>query len=300
MVRLPPTRTRAARPLGAALLPVVLAWSLATILPGAAHAQAAWETTEVAVDLYKFRWQNHNGIFLVTDDGVLAVDPINVDAARRMASDIRRVAPGAALAAIVYSHSDADHATGAQALMDEMGQADVPIIAHERAVAPILERADPAQPLPTVTFAERMEVRLGGREVELHYLGRGHTDNMIVPYFADAGVAFAVDFVANDRMGYQDLPGWYFPDFFDAVSGLLRLPFDTIVFGHGPDGDRASIQRQIAYYDDLTAAVRDALARGWSEDQAAGEIRLAQYSDWDQYETWFPLNVRGVYRWLAR
>ena len=28
--------------------------------------------------------------------------------------------------------------------------------------------------------------------------------------------------------------------------------------GHGPDGDRASIQRQVAYYDDLRAAVRRA------------------------------------------
>jgi glyoxylase-like metal-dependent hydrolase (beta-lactamase superfamily II) len=262
-------------------------------------AQAPYETTEVALDLYRFRWQSHNGMFLVTDDGVLVVDPIGVDAARQMAAEIRTVAPGAPLAAIVYSHSDADHSTGARALMEEMGQS-VPIIAHERAVTPIRERSDPDQPLPTVTFAERMEFRLGSREIELHYLGPGHTDNMIVPFFPDAGVAFAVDFVANDRMGYRDLPGWHFPEFFDAVSGLLTIPFDTIVFGHGPDGDRASIQRQIAYYDDLTSAVRDALARGWSEDQAAGEIRLDAYSDWDEYGEWFPMNVRGVYRWLAR
>ena len=53
-------------------------------------------------------------------------------------------------------------------------------------------------------------------------------------------------------------------------------------------------------WGDLTAAVRDALARGWSEEQAAGEIHLEAYSHWDQYETWFPMNVRGVYRWLAR
>jgi glyoxylase-like metal-dependent hydrolase (beta-lactamase superfamily II) len=123
---------------------------------------------------------------------------------------------------------------------------------------------------------------------------------MIVPFIADAGVAFAVDFVAHDRMGYQDLPGWYFPDFFQTVGNLLAIPFDTIVFGHGPNGDRASIHRQIQYYDDLQWAVRDALDRGWTEDQAAGEIRLDQYAEWDQYETWFPMNVRGVYRWLAR
>ncbi len=296
------TASAGARPRGARLVLALLGVSVfgAEAHTSAVLAQTPYETTEVALDLYRFRWQNHNGMFLVTDAGVLVVDPIGVEAARQMAAEIRRVAPGQPLAAIVYSHSDADHATGARALMEEMDQAGVPIIAHELAVPPIRERSDPEQPLPTVTFAERMELRLGGREIELHYLGRGHTDNMIVPYFRDAGVAFAVDFVANDRMGYQDLPGWYFPDFFDAVSGLLGIPFDTIVFGHGPNGDRASILRQIAYYDDLTAAVRDALARGWSEDQAAGEIQLQAYSHWDQYEAWFPTNVRGVYRWLAR
>jgi hypothetical protein len=112
-------------------------------------------------------------------------------------------------------------------------------------------------------------------------------------------VAFAVDFVSNDRMGFQDLPGWHFPDFFAAVAGLLDIPFETIVFGHGEPGDRGSIHRQIAYYDDLTAAVRDAVDRGLTEDQAAARIDLSEYSGWGQYEAWFAMNVRGVYRWVA-
>ena len=97
----------------------------------------------------------------------------------------------------------------------------------------------------------------------------------------------------------EDLATWYFPEAFDAVSGLLGIPFETVVFGHGPPGDRASIQRQIAYYDDLRTAVRDAVAAGWTEEQAAERIRLDAYSAWGNYEQWLPLNVRGVYRWLA-
>ncbi|MDA0328105.1 MAG: MBL fold metallo-hydrolase [Gemmatimonadetes bacterium] len=272
--------------------------ALATSLPLA--AQAPYETTEIADGVYQFRWQNHNALFMVSDEGVVVFDPIEVEPAGRLAREIMRVAPGAPIAAIVYSHSDADHSTGASALLETMGQASAPIIAHENAVAPIRARANPDQPLPTVTLAERLTFRIGGREVQLHYLGPSHSDNMIVPFIPDVGVAFAVDFVANDRMGFQDLPGWYFPDFFDAVAGLLQIPFETIVFGHGPAGDRATIQRQIAYYDDLTSAVRDAVDRGWSEDQAAAQIRLAAYATWNQYEAWFPLNVRGVHRWLSR
>lgn len=262
-------------------------------------AQVSFETTEIADGVYQFRWESHNAMFLVTDDGVVVFDVIEVEPARQLAREIQRIAPGASIAAIVYSHSDADHSTGATALLDAMGQASAPIIAHEKAVAPIRARASADQPLPTMAFARRMTFQVGGRPVELHYLGPSHTDNMIVPFLPDVGVAFAVDFVSKDVVGFRDLPGWQFPDFFDAMSALLRLPFDTIVFGHGPAGDRASVLRQIAYYDDLTAVVRDALARGWSEDEAADRIDLPQYSAWGQYDAWFPLNVRGVYRWLS-
>lgn len=277
----------------------LLWWTWLLVLPIDVHAQASYETTRVAEGVYQFRWQNHNALFVTTPAGVVVVDPIGVEAARQLAREIQRTAPGAPLAAIVYSHSDADHATGAPALMAGMGQERVPIIAHENAVAPIRQRASPDLPEPTVTFGERLTYDFGGRRIELHYLGPSHTDNMVVPFIPDVGVAFAVDFVTNDRVGFQDLPGWRFPDFFGAVAGLLSIPFETIVFGHGPKGDRAAIHRQIAYYDDLTAAVRRAVAQDFTEEQAAERVRLPAYAHWDQYEAWFPMNVRGVYRWVA-
>jgi glyoxylase-like metal-dependent hydrolase (beta-lactamase superfamily II) len=263
------------------------------------HAQANFETTRVAEGVYQFRWIGHNALFVTTPAGVVVVDPINVEAARQLAREIQRVAPGSSLVAIVYSHNHADHATGAAALMAGMGQQNVPIIAHENAVAPMRERGNPDQPVPTVTFSERFAFEPGSRRIELHYLGPSHGDDLVVPFIPDVGVAFAVDFIGNDRVAFQALPGWVFPEFFDALAGLLRIPFDTIAFGHGPPGDRATVHRQIAYYDDLTVAVRRAIAAGLTEDQAAEQVRLPQYAQWQQYEAWFPMNVRGIYRWLV-
>ncbi len=258
-----------------------------------------FETTEIAEGVYQFRWIGHNAMFVVSGGQVVAFDPINSEAAAVFGREIQRVAPGTQLAAIVYSHSDADHATGAPALMSAFGQDDVPIIAHERAVAPIRSRASAEQPEPTLTFAGRLTFEVGGRTIELHYLGPSHTDNIAVPFVPDVRVAFAVDFVNNDRVGFQELPGWHFPEVFDALAGMLHIPFDTVVFGHGAPGDRASIHRQIAYYDDLTAAVRRAFANGLSEDQVADSIELPAYANWGQYEAWMPLNARAVYRWFA-
>ena len=128
---------------------------------------------------------------------------------------------------------------------------------------------------------------------------QANTDNLVVPFVPDVRVAFAVDFVNNDRVGFQELPDWHFPEIFDALARMLHIPFDTVVFGHGMVGDRSSIHRQIAYYDDLTAAVRRAMAEGLNEDEVAEAIQLPAYSNWGQYENWMALNARAVYRWLA-
>ena len=69
-----------------------------------------------ARNIYRFRYQAHNALFVVTEDGVVAFDPISTTAAAHYADEIKRVAPGQSLAAIVYSHHHADHVTGARVL----------------------------------------------------------------------------------------------------------------------------------------------------------------------------------------
>jgi glyoxylase-like metal-dependent hydrolase (beta-lactamase superfamily II) len=236
-------------------------------------------------------------LFVADGNQVVAFDPISSEAAATFASEIKRIVPRAHLAGIVYSHSDADHSTGATTLMAAFEREDVPIVAHELASAPIRERADPDQPEPTVTFAERLMFHVGDRRVELHYLGPSHTDNIAVGFIPDVRVAFAVDFVNNDRTGYRELPRWHFPEFFDALARMLDIPFEIVVFGHGEPGGRGAIQRQIAYYDDLRSAVRRGIEAGMTEDELAESIELPAYAGFGRYKEWMPLNARAIYRW---
>ncbi len=282
---------------GGIAVATLLAAGGATVPPAEAQAPE-FETTRIAEGVYQFRYASHNGFFVVTDGGVVAMDPISTEAAAVFAREIRRVAPGAELAAIIYSHHHADHATGAATLAEAFG-GDVPVVAHENAAAPIREMADPALPVPDITFTDRMTLWFGGRAVELHHLGRNHSDNTVVALLPAERIAFAVDFVSNDRVGYRDLPDYYFPDFFESLERLRDLPVDRIVFGHGPPGDRAAIERQIAYYGDLRRAVEAAVENGLTEDQAAERVRLERYSGWGQYGEWFPMNVRAIHRWLS-
>ncbi|MCZ6856887.1 MAG: MBL fold metallo-hydrolase [Gemmatimonadetes bacterium] len=257
-----------------------------------------FETTQIADGVYQFRWQAHNSLFVVHAGQVVVIDPISSDAARQLASEIRRVAPSVNLRAIVYSHDHADHATGARVLREEFGMA-TPIVAHENALAKVEAVGDADLPPPDITFVERTTLHLGGKEVQLHYLGRSHSDNMVVAFLPDDRIAFAVDFVSNDRVGFRGLPDYHFPEFYETIGRLRLLDFETIVFGHGPPGDRATIDRQIAYYEDLRRAVTEAVGAGLSEDEAAASVRLPRYADWSAYDDWFELNVRAIYQWLA-
>ena len=278
-----------------ALAALVAAGPLAAQQPA---AQPRFETTQIADGVYQFRWMGHNAFFVVTDAGVVAVDPISLEAAATYATEIKRVAPGKPLRAIVYSHHHSDHASGASVLRRAFG-GNAPIIAHANARARLLAQPDSALPPPDSSFTDRLMLDDPTRPVELRFLGRTHSDNMIVAYLPRQKIAFAVDFVSNDRVGYRDLPDTFYPDHFDTLRRLQALDFERIVFGHGPPGDKASVDRQVRYYDDLRAAVAAAIARGASEDEAARTVQLPQYQQWGSYAEWFPLNVRGVYRGLA-
>lgn len=276
----------------------MLVAALASLAAPVSSQDTQVETTRLAEGVYQFRFQAHQGLFVVTTDGVVAIDPISTQAARHFAEAIKRVAPGKALRAVVYSHHHADHATGARVLRSAFGS-EVPIIAHANSRGHLTEAPNPDLPPPDITFEDQLTLHFGGRLLELHYLGRSHSDNMVVAYLPEDRIAFAVDFVTNDGVGYRDLPDYYFPEFFDALRRLLEIDFSTIAFGHGAPGTRATIERQVQYYEDLRSAVDAAIQRGLTEDQAAQEVRLPAYERWRGYTEWFPLNIRALYRWLS-
>jgi glyoxylase-like metal-dependent hydrolase (beta-lactamase superfamily II) len=256
-----------------------------------------FETTEIADGVYRFRYEFHNSLFVVAPEGVIAFDPISPDAAAHYAAEIQRLAPGKPLLGLVYSHDHADHISGGPTLFRALGIG--PIVAHENAYAKIAAANDPARPVPDVTVAERAVLRLGGRAIELHYLGNSHSDNMLVAYLPDVRIAFAVDFVGHDAVGYRDLPDWHYPELYQAIQRLQAVPFETIVFGHGPVGDRSSIDRQLEYYRELRDAVQEQVDSGASKEETVERVRLPQYADWRGYDDWFPMNVGKMYDWLS-
>ncbi|HEX6513927.1 MAG TPA: hypothetical protein VF157_16610 [Chloroflexota bacterium] len=75
------------------------------------------ELARLLPDAYLFRYENHVSMFLVTDEGVVVVDPIGQGNPRTpcmIKEAIRSVTPHA-VKYVRYSHSAADHSSGGAA-----------------------------------------------------------------------------------------------------------------------------------------------------------------------------------------
>ncbi len=258
----------------------------------AAQQEPKRAITKVAGDLYRFQNNFHFSVFLVTGDGVIATDPINAEAAAWLKAEIAERF-GQEVKYLIYSHDHADHSAGGEVFADT-----AVVVSHDNAKAAILGEKRPTA-VPEVTFTEAMTITLGGKTVELSYLGRSHSDNMVVLRFPEERALFAVDFISVKRLPYRDLSDAYFPDWIAAIRRVEAMDFDILVPGHGPLGVKADAAEHRAYLEDLYGAVLAAARAGRSLEQMQAEIKLESYAGWGQYEAWRPLNIEGMHRQIT-
>lgn len=104
----------------------------AASMPATAQAPV-FETRKITDNVYVFRYQNHQAMFVVTRDGVIATDPIaylRPVAATTYLAEIRKITQ-APVRYLVYSHHHYDHIAGGKPFKD----AGATVIAHRNAKA---------------------------------------------------------------------------------------------------------------------------------------------------------------------
>jgi glyoxylase-like metal-dependent hydrolase (beta-lactamase superfamily II) len=99
---------------------------------------------------------------------------------------------------------------------------------------------------PDRVFATHARVEVGGREVSLRYLGRGHTDHDIVIEVPETNVVFGGDLLENGNVPFfGDAYPLEWPATVEAIAG--RIADDAVVVpGHGDHGGKAFVETQAA------------------------------------------------------
>ena len=252
------------------------------------------EITKLADDVYLFRHQFHQSMFVTTPDGVIVTDPISGDAAGWLKTEIAKLTDQP-VRYVVYSHHHSDHITGGSVFAD--GAA---FVSHAAARAYIADAGDALTPVPTITFDNRMSIHLGGTHVELIHTGRNHSDNSLVVLLPKEKILFAVDFIPVETVAYRTMRSDYPDDWIESLKRVEELEFDTLVPGHGKIGRKEHVRMFRGYLEDLRTAVMEQIKKGASLEQAKQSVRLPKYENWGRYADWFPENVEGMYQYYSQ
>jgi len=147
-----------------------------------------WETEQITDELYAFRYQFYRSIFLVTDEGVIASDPLNVEAGKILAQEIARVTDQP-VKYVAYSHSHWDHIAGGQPFKDQGAK----FVAQENCARNLRENPNPDVVPADITFDAFYEIKLGGASLELFYFGPSHDNCLVVMIANPANILFMID-----------------------------------------------------------------------------------------------------------
>ena len=269
---------------------------------GAAAQQPLFETRKLTDNAYLFRYGFHQSLFVITPDGVIATDPIaylRPVAATTYIAEIRKITQ-APIKYLVYSHHHYDHAAGAKPFKE----AGARIIAHRNAKARLEALRNADTPAPDEGVGDFHAIELGGVRLELHYTGRNHSDNSLVMILPKDKLAFTVDFVSVESVGFRDFLDGFFPDWLDSLDRVVALDWERMIGGHPYAGGRYAtkddVRAQKQFLLDLNDAVRVAANEGKCWDKAMAEVKLPKYEKWANYERGLPQNIEKFCNFWGR
>jgi len=187
---------------------------------------------------------------------------------------------------VVLTHHHTDHALGAGYFAARGSQ----VVAHAQAaarmaeehpaliaerrrnpeVAPLFEPAEPYAPSRLVAGDFLLES--GGLSLDVFHPGHAHTPGDLCIYAPALGVLVSGDVVSthyHPNLEDADVAGWR-----SALGALGRIPFGTLVPGHGPPGGREAVEEQLRYFDLAEKVVAEA-AETTGSDEAASRVARA-------------------------
>jgi len=276
---------------------------IAATLVTAAQAQTAappqYATTKVegTDNVYIFRYVGHQSMFIVTKDGVIATDPISErrPAAKAYIEEIQKITK-APIKYVIYSHLHYDHIAGGKPFKD-LGAT---FIAHKNAKDRIVQLKPADVVVPDQTVGDKKVIKLGGTTLELLYVGKNHSDSTLVMRLPKEKIIFTVDWLPLQAVQFRGMADSYLPDLEEGMKKVLAMDWDKLIPGHpGPGGrqtgTKEDVKNDLAYLQDLSAAVKKAVDEGKSIADAQKEIKLPKYESWGNYGPFLPMNIERYY-----
>ena len=254
-------------------------------------------------NVYVFRYRGYQSMFIVTPQGVIATDPAGrykPEAAPAYIAEIKKITQ-APIRYVVYSHSHYDHIAGGKPFKD-LGAT---FVAHANAKARIAALKPDDVVIPDQVVGGKRNITLGGTTLELNYVGKNHSDSTLVMRLPKEKIIFTVDWIPIQGVQFRGMADTYVPDIEEGLKKVIAMDWETLIPGHpGPGGKQTgtkdNAREELAYLQDLSAAVKQAVSEGKSYADAQKDIKLPKYEAWPNYNAFLPMNIERYYDFWNR
>lgn len=256
------------------------------------------ETVKIADGLYSFRWGPYRSLFMVTDEGVIATDPLSPEAALAYRQAITAVTK-LPVKYVVYSHAHWDHARGGQIFKAEGAK----FVAQQRCITNMAESPDPDIVPPDISFENYYSVKLGEQSLDLYYFGPSHGTCLIAMIPRPHKILYTVDLVTPRPAG-----GGYLPwdpqvadfQFNNAVTNLRALEdlaaaegLTEVVGAHlvplpqgkgqfaaaSPVGPVSTVRERREFWEGIMAAVKTEMDNGTESFMVSSRLDLSPWQN---------------------
>lgn len=247
----------------------------------------------------------NNPAAILTDTGVIIVDPgSSAEIGRQLLEKVRTVSDKPVIA-IFNTHVHGDHWLGNHGVRELYPE--VPIYAHTR----MIERVNAGEgdvwitrfmdmtegavagtkvAGPTIGLEGGEELTLAGVTLKIHHTGQAHTDgDLMIEVVEDKGLFFG-DIVAAKRVPNSDVPqDASLKGTIIALKAMLERPIDIYIPGHGRSGGREVPEASLRFSEQLYASVENYFEQGLE----GYEMKEKVIEDLDAYKDWNNFNEIG-------
>ena len=255
------------------------------------------EFEQVAPDLYfNYDHGGSNSAILITEEGVLLVDTrMHPDDAELLLAEIR-THTDAPIKYVINSQFHGDHYMGNKVFARE----GATFIAHTDTKAVILERFEyevNSRPfasrgqdssevelvLPDILFNTQLNLTLGGRTIELLYIGAGQNEGDTLVHFPHARAMHSGGVFHNRSWANTS----YTPSFdgwVNVLTAMQDIDVDTYLPPHGPLATKKDLEAFTQFIAKLNSSVKSAVTAGTPLAEMLQNLTFDEYSEWRGYD----------------
>ncbi len=275
-------------------LPVFVIGMLLGSLNSATSQTLPENVGQISENVYSYTADGeYFSMFIVTSEGVIAIESINSMHARGMVEAIGQIT-NQPIKLLLHSHNHWDHASGGQVFKD----AGAKTSAHVEAFEWMKANTSRDMVVPDESWAgDRKDISLGETTVELHYLGMNHGLGMTVFLIPEQKIAYIADLVTPHRVLFNIVPDFNIKEWERSLEEIIEMDFEKAVYSHNHNaaplkgGTKRDAKENLQLIRDIRAGLYAEMKKGTNPMTLPSTMKLPKYKDWAMYDEWLPMNI---------